>query len=250
MEQKMSGKVYLVGAGPGDDKLITVKAVELLKKADVVLYDRLVSKKILSMIPKKTEKIYVGRTVGDDYKHQDSTNDLMVKSAKKKKTVVRLKGGDPIIFGRGGEEAEFLKRHKIKFEIIPGITSGIGSATYSGIPLTHRKHASSVVFVTGHEDPEKKKESVKWKKLAKSVDTIVIMMGLSRIDIICNELAKGGMAKNTPVAVIQNGTTPKHKTIKGTISNIAQKIKQQKIKPPSIIIIGKVVDLSKIIGGK
>ncbi|MCH7941314.1 MAG: uroporphyrinogen-III C-methyltransferase, partial [Thaumarchaeota archaeon] len=173
-----------------------------------------------------------------------------VKFAKKKKNVVRLKGGDPIIFGRGGEEAEFLKSHKIKCEIVPGITSGIGSATYSGIPLTHRKYASSVVFVTGHEDPEKKKESVKWKRLAKSVDTIVIMMGLSRIDIICRELAKGGMAKNTPVAVIQNGTTPKHKTIKGTISNIAQKVKQQKIKPPSIIIIGKVVDLSKTIGWK
>ena len=250
MEQKMSGKVYLVGAGPGDDKLITIKAAELLKKADVVLYDRLVSKKILSMIPKNIEKIYIGRAIGDNYKHQDSTNELMVKFAKKKKNIVRLKGGDPIIFGRGGEEAEFLKGHKIKCEIIPGVTSGIGSATYSGIPLTHRRYASSVVFVTGHEDPEKKKEAVKWKKLAKAVDTIVIMMGLSRIDIICKELMKGGISKNTPVAVIQNGTTPKHKIITGTILNIAQKIKQQKIKPPSIIIIGKVVNLSKTIGWK
>lgn len=246
----MSGKVYLVGAGPGDEKLITLRAIELLKKADIVLYDRLVSKKILSMIPKKTEKVYVGREVGDDYKHQNSTNELMLNFAKKKKNIVRLKGGDPIIFGRGGEEAEFLIKHKIKCEIVPGITSGIGSAIYSGIPLTHRKYASSVVFVTGHEDPEKKKESVKWQKLAKSVDTIVIMMGLSRIDIICKELVKGGLAKNTPAAVIQNGTTPKHKILKGTISNIAKKVKQQKIKPPSIIIIGKVVDLSKTIGLK
>ena len=228
----MTGKVYLVGAGPGDSKLITLKAVELLKKADVVLYDRLVSKKILSMIPKKAKKIYVGRSVGDDYKHQDSTNDLMVKYAKTKRNVVRLKGGDPIIFGRGGEEAEFLKDHKIKFEIIPGITSGIGSASYSGIPLTHRKFASSVVFVTGHEDQEKQKEKVKWKKLAKSVDTIVIMMGLSRIGIICKQLIDGGLEKNTPIAVIQEGTTSKHRMIKGTLSNISKRSKWKKSNLP------------------
>lgn len=246
----MSGKVYLVGAGPGDSKLITLKAVELLQKADVVLYDRLVSKKIISMIPKSAEKVYVGRVVGDDTAHQNTTNDLMLRYAKSKKHVVRLKGGDPIIFGRGGEEAEFLKCHKIKYEIVPGITSGIGSATYSGIPLTHRNHASSVVFVTGHEDPEKKNESVRWKRLARSVDTIVIMMGLSRIDIICKQLISGGMDKTTPVAVIQNGTTPKHKMITGTLSNIARQVKTKKIKPPANIIVGKVVDLHKIIGWK
>ena len=246
----MTGKVYLVGAGPGDSKLITMRAVELIQKADVVLYDRLVSKKIISMIPKKAEKVYVGRAVGDDTKHQDSTNDLMVKYAKKKKSVVRLKGGDPIIFGRGGEEAEFLKEHKVKYEIVPGITSGIGSATYAGIPLTHRKFASSVVFVTGHEDPEKKSEAVKWKRLAKSVDTIVIMMGLSRIDVICKQLIQGGMDKKTPVAVIQNGTTPQQKTITGNLSNIASLVKKNGIKPPTNIIIGKVVNLSKTIGWK
>ena len=244
----MTDKVYLVGAGPGDPDLITLKAIELIKKADVVLYDRLVSKKILAMIPKRCKSIYVGRAVGDDTTHQDSTNELMVKYAKLKKTVVRLKGGDPIIFGRGGEEAEFLKSFKIKYEIIPGITSGIGSATYAGIPLTHRQFASSVVFVTGHEDPEKKTEVVKWKKLAKSVDTIVIMMGLSRIEEISKKLIEGGMDKTTPVAVIQNGTTPKQKMIKGTISNISNKIKRNKIRPPTNIIIGRVVDLSDIIG--
>ena len=143
----MTGKVYLDGAGPGDSKLITLRAVELIEKADVVLYDRLVSKKIISMIPKNAKKIYVGRAVGDDTTHQNGTNDLMVEYAKSKKNVVRLKGGDPIIFGRGGEEAEFLKDHKVKYEIVPGITSGIGSATYAGIPLTHRKYSSSVVFV-------------------------------------------------------------------------------------------------------
>ena len=246
----MTGKVYLVGAGPGDSKLITLRAVELLKKADVVLYDRLVSKKIISLIPKSAEKIYVGRAVGDDTTHQNTTNDLMVKYAKSKKNIVRLKGGDPIIFGRGGEEAEFLKEHNVKYEIVPGITSGIGSATYAGIPLTHRKYASSVVFVTGHEDPEKRKEAVKWKRLAKSVDTIVIMMGLSRIDLICKELIAGGMDKETPVAVIQNGTTPKQKTVVGTLSNIAKIVKSNKITPPTNIIIGKVVDLSKTIGWK
>ena len=244
----MIGKVYLVGAGPGDPDLITLKAIELIKKADVVLYDRLVSKKILAMIPKRCKSIYVGRAVGDDTTHQDSTNELMVKYAKLKKTVIRLKGGDPIIFGRGGEEAEFLKSFKIKYEIVPGITSGIGSATYAGIPLTHRQFASSVVFVTGHEDPEKKTEVVKWKKLAKSVDTIVIMMGLSRIEEISKKLIEGGMDKTTPVAVIQNGTTPKQKMIKGTISNISNKIKRNKIRPPTNIIIGRVVDLSDIIG--
>lgn len=246
----MTGKVYLVGAGPGDSKLITLRAVELLQKADVVLYDRLVSKKIISLIPQSAEKIYVGRAVGDDTTHQDSTNDLMIKYAKSKKNIVRLKGGDPIIFGRGGEEAEFLKENKVTYEIVPGITSGIGSATYAGIPLTHRKYASSVVFVTGHEDPEKNKEAVKWKKLANSVDTIVIMMGLSRIDVICRELIAGGLDKKTPVAVIQNGTTPKQKTIIGNLSNISKLVKSNKITPPTNIIIGKVVNLSKTIGWK
>ena len=246
----MTGIVYLVGAGPGDPKLVTLRAVELIKTVDIVLYDRLVSKKIISMISKKAKKIYVGRDVGDDYKHQASTNDMMVKYAKSNKSVVRLKGGDPFIFGRGGEEAEYLKKYKVKFEIIPGITSGIGSAIYSGIPLTHRKYSSSVVFVTGHEDPQKEKDPVKWKQLAKSVETIVIMMGLSRIGAISKSLIAGGLSKNTPVAVIQNGTTEHHRLVVGTISNIEKKIKQNKITPPSIIIIGNVVKLHKTIGWK
>ncbi len=244
----MTGRVYIVGAGPGDPKLITLKAVEIIKKADVVLYDRLIGKGILAMIPKRTEKIYVGRDVGDDYKHQNTTNELLVKFAKTKKNIVRLKGGDPFIFGRGGEEAEFLRANKIKFELIPGITSGIGSAEYSGIPLTHRSYASSVAFVTGHEDAKKSETSVKWKKIATSVDTIVIMMGLSRLEKICKELILGGLDKKTPVAVIQNGTTYKHQMVKGNISNIYKIVHQAKIKPPTIIIVGKVVDLSEIIG--
>lgn len=243
----MTGMVYLVGAGPGDHKLLTLRAVELIKSADVVLYDRLVSKKIISMIPKKTQKLYVGREVGDDYKHQDETNLQMVKFAKSNKSVVRLKGGDPFIFGRGGEEAEYLKKFKVQFEIIPGITSGIGSAVYSGIPLTHRKYSSSVVFVTGHEDPGKTKNPVQWKKLAKSVETIVIMMGLSRIGIISKQLISGGLSKTTPVAVIRKGTNDDQKILIGNLSNIAQKIKDYNITPPSIIIIGNVVKLHKTI---
>ena len=244
----MKSKVFIVGAGPGDPKLITLKAVEVIKSADAVLYDRLVSKKIIGMIPKKAEKVYVGRDVGNDYEHQNKTNELMLRYAKRNKNVVRLKGGDPFIFGRGGEEAEFLKRHKIKYEIVPGITSGIGSAEYSGIPLTHRDHASSVVFVTGHEDAKKTKEAVNWKKLAKAVDTIVIMMGLSRLEIICEKLISGGLDKKTPVAVIQNGTTDEHRMIKGNLLNISKKVEQARVKPPSIIIIGRVVDLSDKIG--
>ena len=243
----MTGMVYLVGAGPGDHKLLTLRAVELIKSADVVLYDRLVSKKIISMIPKKTQKLYVGREVGDDYKHQDDTNLQMVKFAKSNKNVVRLKGGDPFIFGRGGEEAEYLKKFKVRFEIIPGITSGIGSAVYSGIPLTHRKYSSSVVFVTGHEDPGKTKNPVQWKKLAKSVETIVIMMGLSRIGIISKQLISGGLSKTTPVAIIRKGTNDDQKILIGNLSNIAQKIKHHNITPPSIIIIGNVVKLHKTI---
>ena len=244
----MKSKVFIVGAGPGDPKLITLKAVEVIKSADAVLYDRLVSKKIIGMIPKKAEKVYVGRDVGNDYEHQNKTNELMLRYAKRNKNVVRLKGGDPFIFGRGGEEAEFLKQHKIKYEIVPGITSGIGSAEYSGIPLTHRDHASSVVFVTGHEDAKKTKEAVNWKKLAKAVDTIVIMMGLSRLEIICEKLISGGLDKKTPVAVIQNGTTDEHRMIKGNLLNISKRVEQARVKPPSIIIIGKVVDLSDKIG--
>lgn len=235
--------VYLVGAGPGDPGLLTMRAAELLQQADVVLYDRLVDDSIIAMIPDDTKKVYVGRAVGDDTSHQHDTNQQMLYHAKNMKKVVRLKGGDPIIFGRGGEEAQFLKRHNIKYEIIPGITSGIGSATYSGIPLTYRGHSSSVVFVTGHEDPLKETESVRWQNLAKSVDTIVIMMGLSRIRTICSELARGGMDLETPVSVIQNGTTTKHKMITGMISDIADIVEESGMSPPANIIIGSVVSL-------
>ena len=244
----MTGKVYLVGAGPGDPGLITVRAADLLRTADVVLYDRLVGQQIVSLAPKTAEKVYVGRAVGDDTAHQDSTNDLMARHAASGRRVVRLKGGDPVMFGRGGEEAEFLRSRGISYEIVPGVTSGIGSAAYSGIPLTHRRHASSVAFVTGHEDPEKGKEAVKWGRLAGSVDTIVIMMGLSRIDVICGRLVEGGMDRETPAAVIQDGTTPGHRMVTGNVSNIAQRARAGRFRPPAVIIIGGVVGLSETLG--
>ena len=233
--------VYLVGAGPGDPGLLTVRAAELLRTAEVVLYDRLVSDSVLDLICDDARRVYVGRAVGDDAKHQDSTNDIMLKYGRECARVVRLKGGDPTMFGRGGEEARFLKSHGIKYEIIPGITSGLGSATYSGIPLTYRGRSSSVAFVTGHEDPAKGAEAVKWERLAGSVDTIVIMMGLSRIGVICEGLVRGGMDPGTPAAVVCNGTTPEHRVVCGTVSDIPDLARG--MRPPANIIIGGVAGL-------
>ena len=238
------GKVYICGAGPGDPKLITVRCNDLLKKCDIILYDRLVSKEILSLIPKTIEKIYVGRSSGDPTTNQIKTNDLMLKYSKIGKTVLRLKGGDPFIFGRGGEEAEFLSENQIEFEIIPGISSAIGSAIYSGIPLTHRKFSSSVAFVTGHEDPQKISKSVKWGNLVNAVDTLVILMGLENLPKILNNLINEGLSKDTPVAVIEKGTTYKQRLVIGNVNNIHDKLKSLSIKPPSVIIIGHAVSLS------
>jgi uroporphyrin-III C-methyltransferase len=239
------GKVFICGAGPGDPKLVTVRAMEVLNNCDVVLYDRLICKDLIDQIPAKSEKIYVGRAVGDSTIHQDITNELMVEHAKNGKRVVRLKGGDPFIFGRGAEEAEYLFKHNIDFEIIPGVTSAIGSAAYAGIPLTHRRFASSVAIVTGHEDPKKGEPTVKWDKLAKTVNTIVVLMGLEELEYISYKLIKAGMSKKSDVAIIENGTTMKQRIVKGNLSNIAEIARESKMKPPAIIIIGKVVSLQE-----
>ena len=238
-----SGKVFICGAGPGDPNLITLKARELLNSCDVVLYDRLICKEIIDQIPARCEKIYVGRSIGDLTTHQDATNNLMVEEAKKGKRVLRLKGGDPFIFGRGGEEAEYLFERNIEFEIIPGVTSAIGSAAYAGIPLTDRRFASSVSFVSGHEDPEKNEPVVKWDKLADTAGTLVILMGLERLESISSNLITAGMSKDTSVAIIENGTSRKQRVIVGTLSNIIEKVKDAKTKPPAIIIVGNVVSL-------
>ncbi|TLY09009.1 MAG: uroporphyrinogen-III C-methyltransferase [Thaumarchaeota archaeon] len=240
------GKVFICGGGPGDPKLITVRAMELLKSCDVVLYDRLVGKEIIDQIPAGTEKVYVGRTVGQPTTHQDRTNELMVKYAEKGKNVMRLKGGDPFIFGRGAEEAEYLIKRGIEFEIVPGITSAIASPAYAGIPLTHRRYSSSVAIVTGHEDAEKDELVVKWDKLAGAVDTIVVLMGIGKVDQISRELMNAGMKKGTKIAIVASGTTDKQKIVRGTLATIVSVAKKAAVKPPAVIVIGKVAGLDNL----
>jgi uroporphyrin-III C-methyltransferase len=241
------GKIFICGAGPGDPKLLTIRALELINECDVILYDRLIGKEIIKLFPEKVEKVYVGRNIGDPTTHQNKTNELMLEYSKKGKKVLRLKGGDPFIFGRGGEEAEFLKSNNINFEIIPGITSGIGAAIYSGIPLTHRKYSSSVAFVTGHEDPEKKSPIVKWEKLFDVIDTVVIYMGTEKLEIIIEKIRNGNINEKTKVAVIENGTLKNQRIITGDIENIVKKAKHENIKPPAIVIIGDTVNLNDTI---
>jgi uroporphyrin-III C-methyltransferase len=247
IKNKNNGKVYICGAGPGDPSLITMRCWDLIKNCDIILYDRLVSKEILTLIPESTSKIYVGRSSGDPTTNQIKTNQIMLKYASEGKKVLRLKGGDPFIFGRGGEEAEFLNENAINFEIIPGISSAIGAAIYSGIPLTHRKFSSSVAIVTGHEDPLKEEKTVKWDKIATAVDTIVILMGIEKLDFILKKLEKNGLSKETKIAVIEKGTLKDQKIIIGNFNNIRAKIDNASIKPPAVIIIGEVVTLSEII---
>jgi uroporphyrin-III C-methyltransferase len=237
------GKVFICGAGPGDPKLITLRAMELLKTCDVILYDRLVGKELIDQIPARAEKVYVGRTVGDPTTHQDRTNELMVKYAKRGKSVLRLKGGDPFIFGRGAEEAEYLIRHGIEFEIVPGITSAIASPAYAGIPLTHRKYSSSVAIVTGHEGAEKDELMVRWGRLAGAVDTIVVLMGISQLDQISKDLVKAGMKKGTRVAIVASGTTDKQRVVRGTLGTIAGVAKKAEVRPPAVVVIGRVAGL-------
>jgi uroporphyrin-III C-methyltransferase len=246
MEQskvKPKGKVYICGAGPGDADLLTVKASKLLSKCDIILYDRLVNRSMLRMASQHSKKIYVGRESGDPTINQNITNELMAKYADDGKKVLRLKGGDPFIFGRGGEEAEFLSSKNINYEIVPGISSLNGAAVYAGIPLTHRDHSSSVVILTGHESIDKKKSSIKWDSVSKAADTIVIFMGLEQLRFITRKLISSGLTENTKIAVIENATSKRQRVIMGNLSNIEKKVKQKKVQSPSIIIIGKVVGI-------
>ncbi|MFQ5920428.1 MAG: uroporphyrinogen-III C-methyltransferase [Nitrososphaerales archaeon] len=242
---KGRGRVYIVGAGPGDAGLLTLKAFDLITNAEVVLYDRLVSDEILKMIPDSVKKVFVGRSVGDDYAHQDETNKLMLQHARDGRKVVRLKGGDPFIFGRGGEEAEFLRENGVEFEIVPGISSATGSPAYAGIPLTHRLFSSSVAIVTGHEDPKKGEPAVRWRELATSTDTIVVLMGMGRLKRIVDDLAGAGLAKDTDVAIIENGTTREQKVLLGKLENIVERAKGSDLKPPVVIVIGRVAGLAQ-----
>lgn len=239
------GKVYLVGAGPGDPGLLTIKAKECIEQADVVVYDYLANKGFLAYADKNTELIYVGKQGGCHTMSQGEINGLIVEKAGKGLSVVRLKGGDPFIFGRGGEEAQELREAGVSFEVVPGVTSAIAVPAYSGIPLTHRDYTATVAFITGHEDPTKEKSNIEWERLALSAGTLVFLMGVGNLKKIAENLVKHGRSPETPVAVIQKGTMSSQKTTVGTLSNIYKRACADNVKPPAIIVVGDVVSLKE-----
>ena len=237
------GKVYLVGAGPGDLKLITLRGFELIQQADVIIYDNLANKALLQLSRKGAELIYVGKEASRHELPQHNINALLVEKARDNEVVVRLKGGDPFIFGRGGEEAEYLFDHEVSFEIIPGVTSAISVPAYAGIPLTHRDYASTVAFVTGHEDEKKTGSSIKWHELATGPDTLVFLMGIKNLKTIKEKLIKEGKNPRTPACIIASGTLPEQRVVTGTLKNIDSVAAKAQITPPGIIIVGEVVSL-------
>ena len=243
VKNNKNGKVYLVGAGPGDPGLLTLRGRRLIEQADVIIYDRLASPRLLAFASPDAEFIYVGKRVGRHVANQDEINDYIVKEARAGKTVVRLKGGDPFIFGRGGEEAQIMAESGIDFEIVPGVTSAIAVPAYAGVPLTHREHTASVAFITGHRRFDTKEAPVQWDGLAKGVGTLVFLMGMTNLAHICEKLIEHGRDPDTPVAVIRWGTTPFHKSVTGNLSNIAETVREKGFKPPAIIVIGTVVAL-------
>ncbi|MGA3295961.1 MAG: uroporphyrinogen-III C-methyltransferase [Candidatus Bathyarchaeia archaeon] len=236
--------VSIVGAGPGDPELITTKGLKLLQKADVVVYDRLVQTSLVNQSRRSAERIYVGKRAGSHSHDQNAIDRIIIDHAKQGKNIVRLKGGDPFLFGRGAEEAQKLKKARIPFTIVPGVTSAIAAPAYAGIPVTHRKYSSSVAIVTGHQDSTRKNQ-VDWKKIATAVDSIIILMGMGRLGKIVRELIAGGCKRNTKVAIIEWGTTPHQLSVTGTLSNIVKKVNSHKLKPPAIIVVGEVVGLHR-----
>ncbi len=235
------GEVYLVGAGPGDPDLLTFRALRLMQKADVVVYDNLVSKPVLEMTRRDATRIYVGKKRDDHTMPQEEINELLVRLAKENKRVLRLKGGDPFIFGRGGEEIETLSEHGILFQVVPGITAASGVSAYAGIPLTHRDHAQSCIFVTGHLKDGSM--NLDWGALARPNQTIVVYMGLHGLEIICSELIAHGLPGSTPVAIVQQGTTQNQRVITGTLATLPGIAQVEKPQAPTLIIVGGVVTL-------
>ncbi len=242
MEIYVPGIVYLVGAGPGDPELLTLKALRLIKNCDALVHDALIPYEITKEAGNNTEIFHVGKRAGKCSVPQVETNSLILKLAKEGKKVVRLKGGDPFVFSRGGEEVSFLEKNGVSVEIVPGITSGIAAPSYFGIPLTHRDAASSVTFVTGHEQIDKGKHSVNWRQLANSSNSLVIYMGIRNIKFIVQELILGGLDKNTKCAVIQEATLKNQKCIIAELKNLVDTIKDQQYLSPSIVVIGTIVD--------
>ena len=240
---KNAGVVYLVGAGPGNIGLLTLRGAELLARADVVVYDALVNPDLLRLVPAEAEIIYGGKRSRDHALPQDELNALLVTRAREGKCVVRLKGGDPYVFGRGGEEAEALAAAEIRFEVVPGISSVVAGPTYAGIPITHRDHCSSYTVITGHEDPDKEISSIDWPHLAKTTGTKIILMGVERIGQIAASLISNGMKPETPVAMVRWGTTGQQQSIEGTLSNIADEVARKQFTAPAVTVIGDVVKL-------
>lgn len=239
----MSGKVYLVGAGPGDPGLITVKGRRCLEQAQVVVYDRLLDPSLLEAAPPAAEKIFVGKERGRQALTQDEINALLVEQAVSGKVVVRLKGGDPFVFGRGGEEALALADHRISFEVVPGITSAIAAAAYSGIPVTHRKVATCFTVVSGSEDPSKPESVIPWDVLSRTGGTLVVLMGWAALQSIMATLQRYGMPAETPVALVQWGTWNRQRTVTGTLSDVVARGEEAGLAPPVIAIVGQVVNL-------
>ena len=237
------GKAYIVGAGPGDPGLMTVKGLDAIQRADVIIYDRLVNPYLLSRAPAAAEWIYAGKAPGDDAMEQDEILRLLVEKTGEGKTVVRLKGGDPFIFGRGGEEAEALAQHGLEFEIVPGITSAVAAPAYAGIPLTHRAISSSFAVITGREDAAKEWTHVAWDKLVGGVGTLVVLMGAESLPWIVERLAQHGLPEETSVAAIQWGTDPRQRTVVGTTADIVGKVRDVEMGPPSVLVVGEVVRL-------
>ncbi|MCF6246416.1 MAG: uroporphyrinogen-III C-methyltransferase [Desulfobacula sp.] len=238
-----NGTVYLIGAGPGDPGLLTIKAKNCIENADVVVYDYLASPYLLDYAKPDALIIYVGKKGGDHTLTQDKINLLLVEKAKQGLDVARLKGGDPFVFGRGGEEAQMLLGHGVSYEVIPGVTSAIAAPAYAGIPVTHRDHTSFVSFITGHENPDKKDSSMQWDVYAKSDATLVFLMGVKNLSNIVKNLVANGKDASTPIALVRWGTTTRQQTVTGTLETIVDIVKEAKIKSPSIIIIGHVVSL-------
>ena len=235
--------IYLVGSGPGDPGLFTVKGAECIRRADVVVYDRLAPEALLTYARPEAELVYVGKKPKDPSMSQEEINTLLVKLGRAGKSVVRLKGGDPYVFGRGGEEAHALARAGLPFEVVPGITSGIAAPAYAGIPVTHRGVSTSVAFITGHEDPTKGASDVDWGRLANGAETLVLYMGVGRLAEISSELIFGGRSPQTPVACIRWGTRPEQETVTGTLADIAERVEGAGLKPPAITVVGEVATL-------